>query len=177
IGIILVSRFFDNPKDDEPRPLDWVGFLLAGISLSCIMYGIEAIGRGAGEATLAIGLLGGGLAIGGVALRHLKRQTHPLVDLSIFRTPTFRASIGGGSLFRAGAGTLVFLLPLLLQVVFGMTAFASGILTFATAVGSMSMKVTARPILRRWGFRTVMIGNGIIGSAAPSQCPLFFRPA
>jgi EmrB/QacA subfamily drug resistance transporter len=173
IGIILVTRFFDNPKDDEPRPLDWAGFLLTGLSLSCIMYGIEAIGRGAGEATLAIGLLAGGLVIGGFALRHLRRQTHPLVDLSIFGTPTFRASIGAGSLFRAGAGTLVFLLPLLLQVVFGLTAFASGILTFATAVGSMSMKVTARPILKRFGFRTVMIGNGIIGSATIAMCAFF----
>ena len=173
IGIVLVTQFFDNPKDDKPRPLDWVGFLLTGISLSCIMYGIEAIGRGAGEATLAMGLLAGGLIIGGFALRHLKAQTHPLVDVSIFRIPTFRASVGGGSLFRAGAGTLVFLLPLLLQVVFGMTAFASGILTFATAVGSMSMKVTARPILRRYGFRTVMIGNGIIGSATIAMCAFF----
>jgi hypothetical protein len=35
----------------------------------------------------------------------------------VFRIATFRASISGGSLFRAGAGTLVFLLPLLLQIV------------------------------------------------------------
>src|SRR6202035_2270196 len=46
LGIILVTIFFDNPKEDEPRPLDWIGFLLTGLSLSCILYGIEAIGRG-----------------------------------------------------------------------------------------------------------------------------------
>src|SRR5215472_2715303 len=33
IGIVLVTQFFDKPKDDKPRPLDWVGFLLTGISL------------------------------------------------------------------------------------------------------------------------------------------------
>jgi EmrB/QacA subfamily drug resistance transporter len=173
LGIALVTKFFDNPKDDEPRPLDWTGFLLTGISLSCIMSGIEAIGRGAGEAQWAIGLLGAGALVGAFALRHLRRAAHPLLDLSIFRIPTFRASIGGGSLFRAGQGTLVFLLPLLLQVVFGMTAFASGILTFASAVGSMSMKVTARPILKRFGFRTVMIGNCIISSATIAMCAFF----
>jgi Na+/melibiose symporter-like transporter len=173
LGIALVTKFFDNPKDNEPRPLDWTGFLLTGISLSCIMSGIEAIGRGAGEAQWAIGLLGAGALVGAFALRHLRRAVHPLLDLSIFRIPTFRASIGGGSLFRAGQGTLVFLLPLLLQVVFGMTAFASGILTFASAVGSMSMKVTARPILKRFGFRTVMIGNCIISSATIAMCAFF----
>src|ERR1700735_2793037 len=34
IGIALVTLFFDNPKEDEPRPLDWIGFLLTGVSLS-----------------------------------------------------------------------------------------------------------------------------------------------
>jgi len=75
-------------------------------------------------------------------------------------------SIGGGSLFRAGAAPCV-LIALLLQVVFGMTAFASGIVTFASAAGAMSMKVTARPILKRFGFRTVMIANG---SSASNDC-------
>jgi EmrB/QacA subfamily drug resistance transporter len=173
LGMVLVTLYFDNPKDAEPRPLDWIGFLLTGLSLSCIMYGIEAIGRGASDAALAIGLLGAGVILGAFALRHLNRHLHPLLNLSIFRIPTFRASIGAGSLFRAGAGTLVFLLPLLLQVVFGMTAFASGIITFATAVGSMSMKVTARPILKRFGFRAVMIGNGIISAATIAMCAFF----
>ena len=74
-----------------------------------------------------------GFVLGALALWHLWRSPHPLLDLSVFRIATFRASIAGGSLFRAGAGTLVFLLPLLLQVVFGLSAFASGTITFATA--------------------------------------------
>src|SRR6516162_7221376 len=96
IGILLVTQFFDNPKDEKPRPLDWVGFFLTGVSLSCIMYGIEAIGRGAGNAAVAAALLGAGLILGAFALRHLKHEAHPLLDLSVFRTATFRASIGGG---------------------------------------------------------------------------------
>jgi EmrB/QacA subfamily drug resistance transporter len=173
LGMLLVTLFFDNPKDGEPRPLDWAGFVLTGVSLSCIMYGIEAVGRGAGNASVAATLLGLGLVVGAFALRHLRTRKHPLLELSLFRTATFRASIGGGILYRAGQGTLVFLLPLLLQVMFGMTAFASGILTFATAVGSMSMKATARPILRRFGFRNVMIGNGLISAATIAMCAFF----
>jgi EmrB/QacA subfamily drug resistance transporter len=173
VGILLVTHFFDNEKQDKPRPMDWVGFLLTGISLSCIMYGIEAIGRGTNEAVVASAVLIVGGIVGALALRHLRRHAHPLLDLTIFRIPSFRAGIGGGSLFRAGAGTLVYLLPLLLQVVFGMTAFASGILTFATAAGAMSMKITARPILKRFGFRTALIGNGIISAATIAMCAFF----
>jgi MFS family permease len=114
-----------------------------------------------------------GFALGALALRHLRRTPHPLLDLSVFRIPTFQASIYGGSLFRAGAGTLVFLLPLLLQVVFGLSAFASGTITFATAAGSLSMKLTARPIIRRFGFRNVIIVNGLISAAAISMCAFF----
>jgi EmrB/QacA subfamily drug resistance transporter len=173
LGILLVTLYFDNPKEDEPRPLDWIGFLLTGFSLSFILYGIEAIGRGLNNVAVAIGLLVLGISLGALALWHLRRCAHPLLNLSIFRIPTFRASIGGGSLFRAGAGSLVFLLPLLLQVVFGMSAFASGVLTFATAVGAMSMKATARPVLERFGFRNVTIVNGIISAASIAMCAFF----
>ena len=126
LGIVLVTMFFDNPKEETDRPLDWIGFVLTGAALFCLMYGIEAIGRGRGDFTAVIVLLVVGVVLGTLALRHLWRSKHPLLDLSVFRIPTFQASITGGSLFRAGAGTLVFLLPLLLQVVFGMSAVRLG---------------------------------------------------
>jgi EmrB/QacA subfamily drug resistance transporter len=175
LGIVLVTLFFDNPKAETRRPLDWIGFVLTGAALFCIMYGIEAIGRGS-EFTQMIVLLVLGVVLGTLALRHLLRSNHPLLDLSVFRIATFRASISGGSLFRAGAGTLVFLLPLLLQIVFGLSAFASGTITFASAVGSMSMKATARPIIRRFGFRKVILVNGVISAATVGMCA-FFTPS
>jgi EmrB/QacA subfamily drug resistance transporter len=173
LGIVLVTLFFDNPKEDTQRPLDWLGFLLTGAAAFCVMYGIEAIGRGHGGVAEAVGLLVVGLAIGWLSLRHLRNAKYPLLELSVFRIPTFQAAIYGGSLFRAGAGTLVFLLPLLLQIVFGLSAFASGSITFATAAGSLSMKLTARPIIRRFGFRNVILFNGLISAAAIAMCAFF----
>jgi EmrB/QacA subfamily drug resistance transporter len=173
LGIVLVTLFFDNPKEETERPLDWLGFVLTGASLFCIMYGVEAIGRGHGGPVEAVALLVAGFGIGALSLRHLRRARHPLLDLSVFRIPTFQASIFGGSLFRAGAGTLVFLLPLLLQLVFGLSAFASGTITFATAAGSLSMKITARPIIRRFGFRNVIIVNGLVSAATIAMCAFF----
>ena len=174
LGIFLVTRFFDNPKEENPRPMDWMGFVLTGVALSCIMYGIEAIGRrDSNEAAIAAVVLLVGFIVGWLAVRHLLRHANPLLDVSVFRIPTFRAGIGSGSVFRAGAGALVYLLPLLFQVVFGMSAFISGILTFATAVGSLAMKLTARPILKRFGVRNAMIGNALISTVTISMCAFF----
>src|ERR1700733_1784709 len=173
VGIALVTWLFDNPKAEHPRPLDWIGFVLTGASLFCIMDGVEAIGRGHGELLQPAILLVVGFAIGALALRHLWRVKHPVLDLSVFRIATFRAGISGGSMFRAGAGTLVFLLPLLLQIVFGLSAAASGSITFATAIGSITMKLTARPIIRRFGFRHVIVVDTLIGAATVAMCAFF----
>ena len=78
------------------------------------------------------------------------------------KIPTFAASVIGGGLARMGIGALPFLLAMLLQLVFGLNPFASGMITFTSAVGALTMKFTVGPIVRRFGFRTVLIGNGII---------------
>jgi len=173
IGIALVTVFFDDLKEDAPRPLDWIGFLLTGAALFCIMYGVEALGRGHNELTVAVALLAVGFALGALDLWHLRRARHPVLDLSVFRIPTFKAGIYGGSAFRCGGGTLVFLLPLLLQVVFGLSAAASGSITFATAVGSMSMKLLGPRIIGRFGFRRVILVNGAISAAMIAMCAFF----
>ena len=96
-----------------------------------------------------------------------------MIDLTLLEVPTFRASVVGGFLFRIGIGATPFLLPLMLQAGFGLSAFNSGLLTFAAAAGAMLMKVTAPPILRRFGFRRVLIANALISSAFIAANGLF----
>ena len=88
------------------------------------------------------------------------RDPDAIIDLSLLKIRTFFAGVVGGFLFRIGIGALPFLLPLLLQIGFGLTPFQSGSLTFAAAAGAMAMKFTAATILKRWGFRRVLIVNG-----------------
>ena len=66
-----------------------------------------------------------------------------------------------------------FLLPLLLQIGFGLTPFASGSLTFATAAGALMMKFTASTALRWFGFRQTLVVNGLISGAFLALCALF----
>ena len=70
----------------------------------------------------------------------------------------------GGFLFRMGLGALPFLLPLMLQVGFGLDPLSSGLLTFASAAGAMTMKMTAAQIIRTLGFRVVLVGDAVISA-------------
>jgi MFS family permease len=93
--------------------------------------------------------------------------------LTLFRLPTFFASVAGGFIFRLGLGALPFLLPLMLQVGFGMTPFQSGTVTFVTALGAMGMKWATSRILRRFGFRTILVSNAIISAGFLAVCAAF----
>jgi EmrB/QacA subfamily drug resistance transporter len=172
-GMILVTLLIENHKEDDRPPLDWFGFLSSGAALAGLVYGLDLIGRPAIDIGTILAILGAALVLGAIAVRHALRHPHPLIDLSLLRVPTFALSIVGGSIFRIGAGALPFLLPVMLQVGFGLSAFASGLLTCASALGAFSMKMAARPILRRFGFRRVLIGNAVISAVSIMLCALF----
>ncbi len=175
LGIALAKRFIPDITHATP-PLDWVGFLLAGCGLAAAMFGFSTLGRHLvplpiAALTLALGIVG---LIGyGV---HARRKAQPLLDLNLFRLATYRAGIAGGSLFRIGIGSTPFLLPLMLQVGFGLSPVQSGLLTFVSAMGAMFMKTIAAQILRRFGFRRVLVTNALIASGLLCSFGLF-RPS
>ena len=165
IGILLVTFFIENVKDGPARPMDFVGFALSGIGLSGLVFGFSVLGQNMLPLPLSLAMIGvGALSVAGY-LVHARRTANPLLDLTLFRLPTFFTSAVGGSLFRLGIGSIPFLLPLTLQVGLGMTAFEAGGLTFCSAAGALLMKFTAKPIVHRFGFRTTLIWNGLICSA------------
>src|SRR5258707_2228380 len=104
---------------------------------------------------------------------HAKRTASPVLDFTLLRLPTLRASIIGGFMFRLGIGALPFLLPLLMQVGFGLSPFQSGMVTLASAVGAMGMKTLAARIIRTFGFRNMMTINAVVSSVFLAACALF----
>ena len=174
VGVALVYAFVPNVKEQAVSPIDWPGIFLTGFGLAGLILGFENLGRNALPPLAVAGLFGGGLACLGVYWAHARNNPHAIIDLSIFRIPTFQASVLGGAFFRLVPGATPFLLVMLLQVGFGMTAFAAGLMTFISAVGALVMKTTAPPILRRFGFRSVLIANGLI-CAATYMVYAFFR--
>jgi EmrB/QacA subfamily drug resistance transporter len=172
-GILLVRAFVPNVKEQAVSPIDWPGILLTGFGLAGLIFGFENLGRNVMPPLAVAGLFAGGLACLGLYWAHARNNPHAIIDLSIFRIPTFRASVLGGAFFRLVPGATPFLLAMLLQVGFGMSAFAAGLMTFISAVGALVMKTTAPPILRRFGFRTVLISNGVICAATYMIYALF----
>lgn len=165
LGFALASLYIENVRETEVWPLDVKGFLLSGAGLSSLIFGLTIIGRDFAPPWAVAGLIVGGAALAALYVRHALRAPFPIIDLRLLETPTFAASIYGGYLFRMGLGAIPFLLPLMLQAGFGMNAFHSGAVTFIGALGSMAMKPTAAPILKRFGFKRVLVGNAVLSSA------------
>jgi EmrB/QacA subfamily drug resistance transporter len=173
VGIVLALHYIKDVGKSERRALDWVGFLLSGIALSSLMFALESIGHGSADAILTAAMFALGFGAGLLAVLHAQRCKQPLLDLKLLRIQTFRLANGGSILFRTGAGALPFLLPLLFQGVLGMTAFHSGLLIAANPIGSLPMKLLARPILQRLGFRRVVMVNGALSAAFVAICGWF----
>jgi EmrB/QacA subfamily drug resistance transporter len=175
LGIALVTRFIGQIRSERPAPADLVGFALSGVSLGCLLFGFEMSSR-PGELGRGLGLIAIGVAAGALYIRHAHRRTDPILELTLMRVPTFRLSVIAGSLTRITQGAQPFLLPLMLQLGFGLTAAASGVILIAGAIGSFGMKWLAPWALRRFGFRNSLIVNGLVSSGGYAVCALF-RPS
>jgi EmrB/QacA subfamily drug resistance transporter len=162
LGIVLALIFIENLREEKIARFDFPGFLLSGFGLATTIFGLTLIGRGFVSAPVNAAMIVVGLASLAAYVRHARREPDAILDLSLLSIPTFFSSAVGGFIFRIGIGAIPFLLPLMLQLGFGLSPFASGSLTFAAAAGAMAMKFSATAILRRFGFRRVLIVISII---------------
>src|ERR1700761_3742988 len=166
LGLAMIIAFMTEEKAEDPRRFDWTGFVLSGGGLALLMFGLDQLGRPLSSVQETLALIVAGLVVCIAAYYHLERAKEPLLDLSLFRIPTFRVtSLMAGTTFRVVIGAMPFLWPLLFQVGFGMNAFASGGLVISCAVGDFSMKFFSKRILRRFGFRRTLVVNGFLVGA------------
>jgi EmrB/QacA subfamily drug resistance transporter len=175
LGVVLVNLLIGDLKETGRRPFDFGGFVLTAVGLATLAFGFENVGRGALPATAVMVLFALGAICIALYVRHASRASHPIIDLALFTIPTYASATIGGFLFRMGLGALPFLLPLMLQVGFGLDPLSSGLLTFASAAGAMTMKMTAAQIIRALGFRLVLVGDAVISALFLFSYSLF-RP-
>jgi EmrB/QacA subfamily drug resistance transporter len=172
-GIILAGIFLKVPDARIPRPIDAVGFILAGIAFAGCVFGLSVVSLPAlplvyGYLTIAIG------AVSGIFhFLHAKRTTFPLLDPALLRHKLFRASILGGSFFRIGVGAVPFLLPLMLQLGFGLNPFQSGAITFVSAIGAIMSKFIAERVFARFGFPRILGFAALFGGLLIAAQGLF----
>jgi EmrB/QacA subfamily drug resistance transporter len=173
LGIVLALRYIEDVRMPMRDPFDLTGMALAAISVAGLAFGCSVLGVGVVPWPLAATLIAIGAITFAFYLRHARKVPAPVLDFSLLALPTFRASVIGGFFFRMGIGALPFLLPLLLQVGFGFTPFQSGLTTFTSTLGAFFMKTLASRILKRFGFRPVLIVNAVVSAAFLAACAWF----
>jgi MFS family permease len=173
LGFALATAFIGNLREPREEPLDAKGFVVVSLGLAATMFAFENAGRGVISSPVLAALIAAGGSLLALYAWHARRLGAPILDLALLRVQTFRASVVGAFVFRMGLGAMPFLMPLMLQLGFGLNPFASGMITFAGAAGAMTMKLVAAPILRRFGFRTVLLVDTWLCASFMAACGLF----
>jgi EmrB/QacA subfamily drug resistance transporter len=173
IALVLTILWIENTRSDEQHPLDWLTFLFAGVASTGVVFALETLGAGESQSTTAMSVLLLSLFSGYLAVVTARRNPASLIDLESMQLKSYRLSVYSASLFRIAVGVLPFLLPLMFQVAFGLNAFKSGLYLLALFGGDFSMKSIVLPVLRRFGFRRLLIFNGLIVAVSVALCATF----
>ncbi|MRW93461.1 MFS transporter [Duganella sp. FT80W] len=168
LALFAAWRLVPDVRGDQRTRFDWPGFLLCGAGTFTLLSGLERL---AGQVD-AVNLLlcGGGLVLLTAAFRHFGRASEPMLALTSLSVPTFRITVFGGTMARMAIGAAPFLLVLMFQVGFGHDATTSGLLVLALFAGNLLMKTITTQILRVFGYRRVLLGNGALCAASLVAC-------
>ena len=172
-AIALALAVIPNHRSEQRGSFDTRGFVLLALAVGCLTYGFDVAGGQRIEAGTALALLGAAAVSGFLALRHLETVREPVVGLhALRRRAFFVACISGGGISRAAISATPFLLPLMLEVGFGLSPLDSGLLLLVYMLANFLMKALTNPIIRRFGMRKVLLVNGAITAAGIAACAL-----
>jgi EmrB/QacA subfamily drug resistance transporter len=174
VGILATLRYLPSLPAAPGRPFDFRGFVLNGVALGGLTFGLGEIAGDTIPHAVAAAALATGAVVGVFAVRRARTHAHPLVSLSPFAYQTFRITVlSGGPVVRVAIVGVNFLLPILLQTGFGFTAFASGLVLLCHTTGDLLMKAVAAQALRRLGYRRIILATATAISLAVAACALF----
>lgn len=175
-ALVLARAHVPDVRGAEAAsPMDWVGVVLTAVGLSCLIFAVSSLSdRSVSGPVVTTLFLVAALCLG-LYWPHARRHADPIVDLTLFRLRTFRIAVLDGSVVRLGMQAAPFLWTMLLQVCLGVSAFVAGFLTFMAAAGSLVSRSLAPMLLRRFGFRTVLLTVLAAGGATFTVCATFSR--
>lgn len=157
LGAFLVAlRLVPQGAGNPDRRLDWPGLALTTLGVGSVVVGLEYAGHHPSDA-LPWAVVGLGLAFLAAAAGWMRRSGHPLFDLGVFSTRTFRATATGGFIYRLTISAVPFLLPLMFQDAFGWDPLHAGAMVAAVFAGNIGIKPATTPLIRRFGFKPVLV--------------------
>ncbi|CAM5774629.1 MFS transporter [Labrys miyagiensis] len=165
LGIILALRFVGDIHGSRSVRFDFPGFLIVGAAAALLQFGIENIGRPTIAVSWIVAVLAAAVLLLFAFGWYARRVADPAVDLTLFRLRSFSVGTLAGGICRIGMNGVPFVLPLMLQVGFGMSAIESGSITFVSAVSSFFVRPVSKYMLRLFGFDRVLFWSAVSGSA------------
>lgn len=145
LAAIIIGLAWIEDMPTSPSKFDLLGFTLAATGFSSLLYGLSYAPSWGWDDLRIVGLL----AVGSVSLviwiTMELRSDHPMLDLRIFKNKGFALSMGLTFITTIGLFSAVFLLPVFLQNVRGMSAMTTGLMMLPTALGAMiTMPISGR---------------------------------
>ncbi len=172
VGLALVCLYVPDQKEEDAGRLDVLGFVYS-LGMTLILAGLESFVHGTSATLVIMVLLATGATFSVLATRHFRRAVNPLLDLSPFDIQTFALStLSAGTACRTAISATPFLIPLLFQVGFGMSSIEAGVYVLVYFAGNLAMKSVTTPMLRRFGFRNVLVVNGLLSTGSIAACAL-----
>jgi EmrB/QacA subfamily drug resistance transporter len=165
VGVALALRFVEDARLAAPGRFDMAGFLLCGGGLGLLQFGLENLGHPVLPPLAVLGLAGTGLLLLAAYVPYARDRSNAALDLSLFAIRTFRVSTLAGGVSRVGVNAVPFMLPLLFQIGFGLSPVQSGSLTFVSSLGTLVVRPVSARLMRRFGYRGLLTGNGVLCAA------------
>lgn len=178
VAFLGTVRFIGESRDEHATPgFDFPGFALITAGLGAVVFGLIE-GRSYGWlaptrsfslfgwtwpldsiSIIPVAIVGGLVMLAAFTVVELRRQRAGkpfLFDFGLWRYPAFRYGNLAGAIVSLGEFGLLFVLPLYLQGVRGLTAFETGVVFLSLAIGSFFAAPGAATLSRRWGPRRVV---------------------
>ena len=173
MGLWLVLRFIPHHAPEKRQRFDVVGFLYTATALVALIEGLSLLAESPNARLGGLALAGAGGLLAVLAMRHVRGHDAPLVDLQACKEPSFVLStLTAGLLGRVAINATPFLLPLMFQIGFLDSPFKAGLMLLIYMGGNLGMKVGTTQLLRHFGFRTVLVGNGLLWACGIAACSL-----
>jgi len=161
LAILLANAWLDVTPPESVPPLDKIGFLLFGTALAGFSFGLSALSETSIDTMLSLSIILLSLLFLVAYVWHSHYQPHPIVKTELLRFRTFQIAVFSNLLCRLGFSGVPFLVSLLLQISLGCSAQLTGVILAPTAVGIILAKPIALRLLRRIGYKRLLIVNTI----------------
>jgi DHA2 family multidrug resistance protein-like MFS transporter len=156
--LVLGPWLLPEYKDAQAGRLDPASVALSLGAVLATIWGIKRMAEhGVSFAALAVTLAG--IALGAVFLRRQRTLAYPLLDLTLFRQPRFRAAIAAYALSGCAMMGVYIFITQFLQTVLGLSPLQAGLATAPWALAFVVGSLAAPRLTRRFAAATIMVGG------------------